>query len=210
MRTDLPALSPDSREDKDPSAESNGGSQTLESWMPVRPQLEIKNMIESGGAALGRDAQEAESERKESQETEEGVAAAEKNPTMPLGEEENEENPDAKPEEIAETGGEAQQAKYATQVRTPTIEEIEEHRKTHLPYRSWCPICVRSRGKDLPHKLIDRDKDGNGVIGFDYFFLGDGEISVLPAIAARESKTKAVIGLMVPSKGLHKNGPRMN
>ena len=24
----------------------------------------------------------------------------------------------------------------------PTYEEIERHNVTHLPYRSWCPVCV--------------------------------------------------------------------
>ena len=25
--------------------------------------------------------------------------------------------------------------------------EIDENDKTHLPYRSWCPVCVKSRGR---------------------------------------------------------------
>ena len=26
--------------------------------------------------------------------------------------------------------------------------EIDEHDKTHLPYRSWCPVCVMAKGKE--------------------------------------------------------------
>ena len=26
-------------------------------------------------------------------------------------------------------------------------EEREEHERTHLPYRSWCEVCVKARGR---------------------------------------------------------------
>ena len=29
--------------------------------------------------------------------------------------------------------------------------EIDEHDKTHLPYRSWCPVCVMAKGKEDGH-----------------------------------------------------------
>ena len=34
----------------------------------------------------------------------------------------------------------------------PTREEIEYHNVTHLPYRSWCPVCVQARGREDDHK----------------------------------------------------------
>ena len=33
----------------------------------------------------------------------------------------------------------------------PTKEEVERHYTTHLPYRSWCPVCVQGKGKEAPH-----------------------------------------------------------
>ena len=36
--------------------------------------------------------------------------------------------------------------------RLPTQEEIEQHELTHLPYRNWCPVCVKAKGKDLAHR----------------------------------------------------------
>ncbi len=30
--------------------------------------------------------------------------------------------------------------------RKPDASEVEDHRKSHLPYRSWCPWCVMGRG----------------------------------------------------------------
>ena len=28
----------------------------------------------------------------------------------------------------------------------PSRQEVEDHEKTHLPYRSWCTHCVRGNG----------------------------------------------------------------
>ena len=33
----------------------------------------------------------------------------------------------------------------------PTKKEIEEHMVTHIPYRNWCPHCVKGIGVDSPH-----------------------------------------------------------
>ena len=38
-------------------------------------------------------------------------------------------------------------AKAVQAPKQPTPQEILEHNVTHLPYRSWCPICVQSRGR---------------------------------------------------------------
>ena len=35
--------------------------------------------------------------------------------------------------------------------RLPTQKEVEEHNRTHLPYRNWCPHCARALGHDLDH-----------------------------------------------------------
>ena len=34
----------------------------------------------------------------------------------------------------------------------PTEEERENHKATHIPYRSWCLVCVVAKGKEDPHK----------------------------------------------------------
>ena len=36
--------------------------------------------------------------------------------------------------------------------RLPTQAEVDDHNITHMPYRNWCPHCVRGRGKDLDHR----------------------------------------------------------
>ena len=45
----------------------------------------------------------------------------------------------------------------------PSETEVEIHNRTHLPYRSWCPICVQARAQDLPHRNLK--EGGNGYTG---------------------------------------------
>jgi hypothetical protein len=40
--------------------------------------------------------------------------------------------------------------------RRPTQTEVEDHNRTHLPYRNWCPHCVQGKGKDLDHRKAAR------------------------------------------------------
>ena len=45
----------------------------------------------------------------------------------------------------------AQRAKGMKAPQQPTRQERLEHELTHLPYRSWCPICVKSKGRTDNH-----------------------------------------------------------
>ena len=48
----------------------------------------------------------------------------------------------------------------------PPLQEWEEHRVDHIPYRSWCPYCVRGRGTGTPHRRRD-DVPKVPIFGFD-------------------------------------------
>ena len=111
----------------------------------------------------------------------------------------------------------------------PSAAEVEEHRVTHIPYRSWCRECVEGkalgehRGHGRPHhhaKVIP-------VVGMDYFYAtskgvlfreeleftldSDGEKKLLQArkdgttvkcLMVRCSQTKASFVHVVPVKGV--------
>ena len=32
--------------------------------------------------------------------------------------------------------------------RRPNGKEVEKHMRTRMPYRNWCNICVRAKGRD--------------------------------------------------------------
>ena len=40
--------------------------------------------------------------------------------------------------------------------KLPTSEEVDSHYVMgHIPYRDWCPICVKAQGRDMGHMKRD-------------------------------------------------------
>ena len=39
-------------------------------------------------------------------------------------------------------------ARIVTKPDEPSRKEWDDHMVTHLPYRSWCPFCVKARHKE--------------------------------------------------------------
>ena len=90
----------------------------------------------------------------------------------------------------------------------PTTKEILQHNITHLPYRSWCPHCVRGRGKSAAHKARDVEKEGQlPTIAVDYHFLGEkeGDEKCLPCLAARDLTSRMTSDTVVQAKGVNKH-----
>ena len=57
--------------------------------------------------------------------------------------------------------------------KLPSQKDVEEHNLTHLPYRNWCPICVRSKGKEMGHKSATDKERTISEYCLDYCFPGD-------------------------------------
>ena len=54
-----------------------------------------------------------------------------------------------------EGAGEEREVKKLTDPRRPSEAEVEEHRrKNHLPYRNWCGICIKAKGKEMEHRCL--------------------------------------------------------
>ena len=54
----------------------------------------------------------------------------------------------------------------------PSKEEVELHNKTHLPYRSWCPHCVRGQARRRNRrKRRKRTKSFVPVISLNYMWM---------------------------------------
>ena len=76
-------------------------------------------------------------------------------------------------------------------VRDPgsaTQAEIDEHDKTHLPYRSWCPVCVMAKGKEDSHFAGKSIEGGKPTVAFDYKCFGQelNEDDKITAIVLRD------------------------
>ena len=86
--------------------------------------------------------------------------------------------------------------------RKPNREEVETHEMHHLPYRSWCEVCVRGRGKSRAHKEGRQDR-GVPEVHLDYMFVGPegapGETRT--CLVMREVDTRVALSMMVPAKG---------
>ena len=82
--------------------------------------------------------------------------------------------------------------------KDPSPDERERHWKCgHLPYRAWCPVCIKARGREDPHKTQERDKDGMAEVAMDYCSVGDRKLLV-----GREATTGNIFGHLVRKKGL--------
>ncbi len=84
----------------------------------------------------------------------------------------------------------------------PTSREIQEHNRTHVPFRSWCPHCIAGRGADLPHMRKPLDDAVRNEISIDYCFLRDAPGGPSQAVlAGRDRRSGIFIGHAVPFKG---------
>ena len=81
----------------------------------------------------------------------------------------------------------------------PTLTERREHELTHLPFRSWCPTCVRAKSKQNHSRTL---KTKQPVIQLDYAFLGDNsDDSQVTLLTAIDLLSGLGLSCVVPSKG---------
>ena len=85
----------------------------------------------------------------------------------------------------------------------PTNEEIREHNVSHVPYRSWCPECVKGRGKEDHHKRVKDDEEkGIPTAHVDYWFMRDHKgAELIPVATLKVDLKKIHKAHVVPSKG---------
>jgi hypothetical protein len=50
--------------------------------------------------------------------------------------------------------------------RRPSSDQVEEHNKTHLPFRNWCRHCVLGRGKEMAHYRSNGKPSQNAISTF--------------------------------------------
>ena len=90
-----------------------------------------------------------------------------------------------KPERI-DPGEDERLVKRLGDPRLPSKEEVEDHERTHLPYRNWCYHCIRGKGKDLDHRKEVKEERGLSEYSFDYCFPGDEFGFKLTVLIGRE------------------------
>jgi hypothetical protein len=85
----------------------------------------------------------------------------------------------------------------------PTHAEVEAHEPTHLPYRSWCPVCVAGRRDNPQHRRReDEDREVPEVI-MDYAFIRrQNEKETLTILIVKDRDTRALRGAVMRHKGV--------
>ena len=133
-------------------------------------------------------------------------------------------------EDVEDQAGEAEPLRMPRYHNLPSAAEVEEHRKTHIPFRCWCPECHMGRGLGERrghhagrHHSIPR-------VGIDFWYItagtikkrdeleypedADGEASpaearksgdIVRCLVIRCHETRCVFAHVVPPKGLNED-----
>ena len=136
--------------------------------------------------------------------------------------EELQQDPDVDHEEVESE--EVQPVRSAPSPEMPSPAEIEAHRESHLPYRSWCQDCVLGRAIGQMHKRKVAKSSGVAVVAMDYFFMTPTGLhlkdqaeqeaggpafeeavktgKIVKCLIMKCRTTKAVAAFVVPQKGI--------
>ena len=94
-------------------------------------------------------------------------------------------------------------ARKTEMMRSPSLPndaEVEEHKKTHLPFRSWCLHCVRGKGKQAEYRRMTQEEVGP-ELHTDFAFMGDEESEeLLSILVVKERMTRMLMSTVVQAK----------
>ena len=85
----------------------------------------------------------------------------------------------------------------------PSKEDVETHYATHLPYRNWCPVCVKAKGKESPHwRSKNTEKPGLPIVSMDYNELDDEKgYRSNKTLVVKDENSGAVLHYKIKTKG---------
>ena len=98
------------------------------------------------------------------------------------------------------------QSKGMREPYRPSKAEREEHERTHVPFRSWCPHCMRGKSKASGHKSsgAEGSQRSKPIISIDYAYLttaGGGSRAEDEEKAEKEGHTPFLVLHDSESKG---------
>ena len=99
------------------------------------------------------------------------------------------------------------QPKEPTIPPSPTAAEWIEHQITHMPYKPWCPICVKNAATNNPHRMAHHSR-GVAMFCMDYMFMiqkPNSEDLMYPILVIKEKISNGVWALPVVRKGAYKS-----
>jgi hypothetical protein len=71
----------------------------------------------------------------------------------------------------------------------------------HLPFRNWCPVCIKAKGRDLDHRQDSGKERKMPEYSWDYCFPGDEFGFKWTVLVGKERGSKSWMATTVPVKG---------
>ena len=76
----------------------------------------------------------------------------------------------------------------------PTRREIEEHALSHIPFRAWCPHCMRGKARSGPRNRVkDKHEQEFSTVSLDYWFMGAGSTEAEQQEAEKKGQTPILV-----------------
>ena len=86
--------------------------------------------------------------------------------------------------------------------KLPSQDEVDRHCVMgHLPYRKWCPVCVKAKGRDMDHSRDCGKERKLPEYSWDYCFPGDEFGFKWTVLVGKERASKCWMATAVPTKG---------
>ena len=117
-------------------------------------------------------------------------------------------------EDVELTVGDDEQSEEGATARSVTVpirpsqKEVNKHMLTHIPFRSWCPHCVRCKAIYKGHRHAKSTGEAFiPIISIDYAYMTEEDkhatedTGTMPIIVVHDSKCNAVTADVVTSKG---------
>ena len=71
---------------------------------------------------------------------------------------------------VQEESEDSPDLKHATNVSSLSADQVDKHRVSHLPYRSWCKQCVMGRVVGHPHATSTKESSVP-IVGMGCFYI---------------------------------------
>ena len=86
--------------------------------------------------------------------------------------------------------------------QSPSPAEIEQRNLTHMPYKNWCELCVRFKGRQYQHRDQDHMGTTETVVSLDYGFCKSEEqdTELLTVLVIHDRRTKSFHAVPAKSK----------
>ena len=104
---------------------------------------------------------------------------------------------------------EAKGCRPAKNPRAPTQAERDAHDATHLPFRDWCPECVKGRRDNPAHaSKVPEDENALPEVQMDYCFVRrEGETDTLTVLIMKDRQSRAIRTWVMRHKGVDTDEP---